>query len=50
MTKKILTDVEIDGTLTVDGEAVPGVPWVQVTQAEYDALTPDPDTLYVVVG
>ena len=24
--------------------------WVQVTQAEYDALTPDPDVLYIVVG
>lgn len=23
---------------------------VEVTQAEYDALTPDPHTLYVIVG
>jgi hypothetical protein len=28
-----------------------GDPWVQITQAAYDALTPpDPNTLYVVVG
>ena len=24
--------------------------WKQVTQAEYDALTPDPQVLYVIVG
>ena len=24
--------------------------WAQVTQAEYDGLTPDLDTLYVIVG
>ena len=27
-----------------------GETWVVVTQAEYDALTPDSDTLYIVVG
>jgi hypothetical protein len=24
--------------------------WEQVTQAEYDGLTPDPETLYIVIG
>lgn len=33
------------------GTAPEGGDWVQLTQAEYDALSPpDPDTLYVVVG
>jgi len=27
-----------------------GTSFVAITQAEYDALTPDPDTLYVVTG
>lgn len=51
-----------DGAIevTVDGAAIsvstagpPGPPgqWVQVTQAEYDALDPpDPAVLYVVIG
>lgn len=25
-------------------------PYVQMTQAQYDAITPDPDTLYVIIG
>ena len=36
-------------TLEAILDSVP-TPFVQVTQAEYDALTPDPDTLYIVVG
>ena len=36
-------------TLSEILDSVPD-PFVQVTQAEYDALTPDPDTLYIVVG
>lgn len=33
-------------------QGVPGPPlnWLQVTQAEYNALTPDPAVLYVVIG
>lgn len=42
-------DVSIDGVLTVQGDVIN--PWVQLTQAEYDALPiPDPNTLYVIVG
>jgi hypothetical protein len=32
------------------GTGPPGETWVTLTQAEYDALTPDPDTLYIIVG
>ena len=24
--------------------------WVVLTQAEYDAITPDPDTLYIIIN
>jgi len=38
------------GEQGVQGEPGPGT-WLQLTQAEYDALaTKDPDTLYIVVG
>ena len=58
-----LPEVEVDLALTtlVEVEApaeaalveVPGPPgpWAQLTQAEFDALSPpDPNTLYVIVG
>ena len=40
--------------LTCDGSDLwtlsRGPNWIELTQAAYDALTPDPNTLYVVVG
>jgi hypothetical protein len=30
--------------------ATGAAPWEQMTQAAYDAITPDPDTLYIIVG
>ena len=42
-------ELDATGPLTVAGAQIN--PWVKVTQAEYDAIvSPDPDTLYVVVG
>ena len=31
------------------GAVGPAPTWVALTQAEYDALTPDPNTVYLVV-
>jgi len=47
-------DVTVDGTLSSGGEPVVTSDdistIVKLTQAEYDALTPDANTLYVIVG
>ena len=44
---------QIQTTISAGAQGPQGPPgeWTQLTQAEYDALTPkDPDTLYVIVG
>jgi hypothetical protein len=43
----VATDSEIANKIDGDGSITD---IVEVTQAEYDALTPDSTTLYVIVG
>lgn len=38
------------GPIGNTGPAGPPLNWAQVTQAEYNALTPNPATLYVIIG
>lgn len=46
--RSVLTAADANTARTAIGA---GGPWVQLTQAEYDAITtPDPNTLYVIVG
>lgn len=45
-----VTEGQINELVTAIAASLPEVPWTQVTQAEYDALTPDSGTWYVVVG
>lgn len=39
-----------DGVDGADGRDGVDATWVQMTRAAYDAITPDPATLYIIVG